>query len=45
MPDVTAARRTEALDFAGREWREVVVVDVALASLDAEVVETLFFGG
>ena len=44
MPDVTAARRTEALDFAGRERWEVVVVDVTLAGLDTEIVETLLFG-
>ena len=43
MPDVAAAGSTQALDFARRKRREVVVVNVALAGFDAEVVEALFF--
>ena len=44
MSDIAAAWSAQALDFAGREWWEVVVVDIALARLDTQIVEALLFG-
>jgi hypothetical protein len=44
MTDVAPSRRAQALDFTRRKRWEVVVVNVALAGFDAEVIEALFFG-